>query len=84
MLLSGQSKESVAQACADMGWGQFKPLLTETMVEALRPIQEKFHGLMDDRTYLESILKQGREKAEAIAVVTLGKVKTALGYSQPL
>jgi tryptophanyl-tRNA synthetase len=36
MLLSGQSQEAVAAECADMGWGQFKPLLTETMVSALR------------------------------------------------
>ncbi|MDB9524668.1 tryptophan--tRNA ligase [Oscillatoria sp. CS-180] len=83
-LLSGQTKEAVATECADMGWGQFKPLLTETMVEALKPIQDKFHGLMSDRTYLESILQQGREKAEAIALMTLEKTKTALGYSKPL
>ena len=83
-LLSGQTQEAVAEECAEMGWGQFKPLLTETMIEALRPIQEKFQALMDDRAYLESVLKQGREKAEAIAVETLSKAKNALGYSQPL
>ena len=84
MLLSEQTKEAVAEECAEMGWGQFKPLLTETMIEALRPIQTKFNALMDDRTYLESVLKSGREKAEAIALATLSKTKTALGYSQPL
>ncbi|NEQ46508.1 MAG: tryptophan--tRNA ligase [Leptolyngbya sp. SIOISBB] len=84
MLLSGQTKAAVAEECAEMGWGQFKPLLAETAVEALKPIQEKFHGLMDDRTYLESILREGREKAEVIALQTLHKAKAALGYSQPL
>lgn len=84
MVLSGQTRDAVAAECADMGWGQFKPLLTETVVEALRPIQEKLQALMADRTYLESVLKQGRDKAEAIATTTLAKAKTALGYSQPL
>jgi tryptophanyl-tRNA synthetase len=84
MLMSGQTKAAVTQECTEMGWGQFKPLLTETMVETLKPIQETFHQLMDDRTYLESILRQGREKAEAIAIKTLSKAKTALGYSHPL
>ena len=84
MLLSGQTKEAITQECSDMGWGQFKPLLAETMVEALRPIQDTFHALMADRTYLESILAQGREKAEAIADTTLSKAKNALGYSSPL
>lgn len=84
MILSDQTKEHVATECADMGWGQFKPLLAETMVEALKPIQNRYHALMDDRSYLESILRQGREKAEEIALTTLDKAKTALGYSKPL
>jgi tryptophanyl-tRNA synthetase len=84
MLLSNQSKEAVAAECQDMGWGQFKPLLTETIVEALRPIQAKYADLMGDRTYLESVLRQGREQAEAVATVTLDRVKTAFGYSKPL
>lgn len=84
MVLSGQSKAAVAQDCAEMGWGQFKPLLAETLVETLRPIQDKFHSLMADRAYLEGVLRQGREKAEAIAINTLGNVKTAMGYSKPL
>jgi len=84
MILSDQSQSAVAEECAEMGWGQFKPLLAETMVAALQPIQEKYQGLMADRPYLESILREGREKAEAIALNTLQKAKTALGYSQPL
>ncbi|MCA1993686.1 MAG: tryptophan--tRNA ligase, partial [Coleofasciculus sp. S288] len=38
-LLSGKTKEDVAVECREMGWGQFKPLLTETAIEALKPIQ---------------------------------------------
>jgi tryptophanyl-tRNA synthetase len=83
-LLSGKTKEEVAAECQEMGWGQFKPLLTETTMTALQPIQEKYKAVMDDRSYLESVLREGREKAEAIANDTLSKVKTALGYSIPL
>jgi tryptophanyl-tRNA synthetase len=67
-----------------MGWGQFKPLLTEATLEALKSIQEKYKEVMGDRAYLESVLREGREKAEAIANPTLNKVKAALGYSMPL
>ena len=83
-ILSGKTKEDVAAQCQDMGWGQFKPLLTETMIESLKPIQDKYQAVIDDKGYLESVLRQGREKAEAIALSTLLKVKTALGYSVPL
>lgn len=84
MLLSGQAKETIAAECQDMGWGQFKPLLTEVVVNALQPIQEKYHAIMNDRGYLESVLREGRQKAAAIADETLRQVKTALGYSLPL
>ncbi|WP_066376595.1 MULTISPECIES: tryptophan--tRNA ligase [unclassified Anabaena] len=84
MLLSGKTKEEVATECQDMGWGQFKPLLTETAINALKPIQEKYQQIMDDKGYLESVLRDGREKAEAIANQTLRDVKAALGYSMPL
>ncbi|MBD1927822.1 tryptophan--tRNA ligase [Trichocoleus sp. FACHB-90] len=83
-ILSGKTKEEVAAECQDMGWGKFKPLLTETTINALKPIQEKYHAVMDDKGYLESVLRDGREKAEAIASSTLSQVKSAMGYSVPL
>ncbi|MEA5566677.1 tryptophan--tRNA ligase [Anabaena sp. UHCC 0399] len=84
MLLSSKTKEEVDAECQDMGWGQFKPLFTETAINALKPIQEKYQQIMDDKGYLESVLRDGREKAEAIANQTLRDVKAALGYSMPL
>lgn len=83
MLLSGKSKEAVAEECQDMGWGQFKPLLTDATVETLRPIQEQYQQLMTEKGYLNSILKEGQEKASAIAQQTLSRVKDALGYLPP-
>lgn len=84
MILSGKTREAVAVECRDMGWGQFKPLLTEATVEVLQPIQERYKAIIDDRGYLESVLRQGRQRAEAIAQETLTRVKSALGYSTPL
>lgn len=84
MLLSGKTKEAVAGECADMGWGQFKPLLTETTINALEPIQNKYKEIRAETSYLESVLKTGREKAQAIASQTLADVKGALGYTAPL
>lgn len=83
-LLAGKTKAEVAAECQDMGWGQFKPLLTETAINALKPIQEKYQAVMDDKGYLESVLRDGKEKAQAIANQTLAQVKAALGYSVPL
>lgn len=84
MLLSGKTKQEVASECQDMGWGQFKPLLTQTAIAALKPIQDKYQAVMADKGYLESVLRDGRQKAEAIANDTLTEVKVALGFSLPL
>ena len=84
MILSNQTKDAVAAECQDMGWGNFKPLLTEATIATLQPIQEKYHDIMADGGYIQSVLKDGREKAGAIANQTLAKVKAALGFSVPL
>ncbi|MDX2232832.1 MAG: tryptophan--tRNA ligase [Leptolyngbyaceae cyanobacterium bins.349] len=83
MLLSGQTKDAVAAECADLGWGQFKPLLTEAAIAHLQPIQQKYHEILNEPGYLDAVLRDGQEKACAIADQTLLRVKTAMGYSLP-
>jgi tryptophanyl-tRNA synthetase len=84
MLLSGKTKKEVADECQDMGWGQFKPMFTDVVNEALKPIQEKYQAIADDKGYLESVLREGRHKAGTVANETLTQVKKAMGYSLPL
>ena len=83
-ILGNKTKEEVAAECQDMGWGQFKPLLTETTIEALKPIQDRYHELMGDRKYLDSVLREGAEEAAKVADRTLNRVKDALGFLPPL
>ncbi len=78
-ILSGKDRESVAKECAEMGWGKFKPLLTEATISSLQPIQSKYVELMKDPTELEKILSKGRKEAEVVAESTLRRVKSALG-----
>lgn len=40
-LASGRSREEITAECASMRWGAFKPLLTDALVEHLRPVQTK-------------------------------------------
>jgi tryptophanyl-tRNA synthetase len=82
-ILSGKSQEVVAAECADLGWGQFKPMLTEVTIESLKPIQEKYAQIREDKDYLATVLRQGRLKAEAVANQTLDRVKNAMGYLPP-
>jgi tryptophanyl-tRNA synthetase len=79
-LLANRTKEEVAIECQDMGWGQFKPLLMETTIAALQPIQTKYREIMAEKGYLDRVLQQGRQQAEVVANKTLSDVKAALGF----
>jgi tryptophanyl-tRNA synthetase len=79
-LLSGLGRDAAARECAQMGWGQFKPLLAEATVEALRPVQERYRDLRQDPATLAAVLQAGRDRAEAVAHHTLQRVRDALGF----
>ena len=82
-ILSGKGRDAAAQECADMGWGQFKPLLAEAAVAALEPIQQRYQELMDDRSQLESVLHDGRERASAVAAANVQRVRQSMGFLGP-
>jgi tryptophanyl-tRNA synthetase len=63
-----------------MSWGSFKPLLAEVLVEALRPIQERYQDLNNDPAELDRVLQQGAERANAVAEATLERTRQALGF----
>lgn len=80
-ILSGKGRAAVAAECAEMGWGRFKPLLAEATVAALEPIQARHRELMADPTELDNVLAAGRDRAEAVAVSTLERVRSAMGFA---
>ena len=83
-VLSNQTKEAVAAECAEMGWGQFKPLLTDAAIATLEPIQKRYQEILDDPGYLDQVLQDGKSKADSVAQATLNRVKTAMGFALPV
>eukprot|EP00741_Cyanophora_paradoxa_P004773 tig00000828_g4631.t1 len=79
-LMSGKSREEVAEECAAMSWGDFKPVLTEATVEHLRPIQARYNEVMKEEGYLREVLLAGRDRAGAVADATLARAYDALGF----
>lgn len=82
-LIAGKTKEEVQEECRDMTWGQFKPLLADTVADHIAPIQAKYNELMDDKTFLSSVLKDGYESANEEAERTLEAVKRDMGFVLP-
>ena len=65
---------------ADQGYGVFKPAVGEAVVELVRLIREKTEQLLGDKAYLESIYKEGAERASYLAAKTLRKVYKKVGF----
>ncbi len=77
---TGKTIEEAEEAFAGQGYGVFKPAVGEAVVELLRPIREEATHLMADKAYLESIYKEGAQKAQYLAEKTLRKVYKKVGF----
>jgi len=64
-----------------MGYGHVKKRLLELLLEYFKPYREKREELASDLGYVEQVLKDGAERARAVASVTLDKVRKAVGLS---
>lgn len=62
------------------GYGAFKPAVGEVVVDMLRPIQEETQRLLKEKAYLETVYREGAERASYIANKTLRKVYKKVGF----
>ena len=79
-ILSGKEISQCENDFSETGWGTFKKLITEQLIESLEPIQKKYKLLINDPYQLNKILDEGKEKAEDLANQTLKRVKSKLGF----
>lgn len=81
--LTDQSQESVLAEFGGKGFGDFKKALSEAAVAKLGPIGADMQRLLDDPGYVDSVLKDGGEKARAIAAPILDEVYQTVGFLKP-
>lgn len=79
-LASGKSVPEIEAEFAGRGYGDFKPAVGEAVVELLRPIRETTEDLLRNKDYLESVYKEGAQKAAYQARRTLDKVYRKIGF----
>ena len=77
---TGKSLEDIETEFAGQGYGSFKGKVGEAVTETLRPIRDEAQRLLADKAYLESVYKQGAQKASYVANRTLNKVYKKLGF----
>ncbi len=77
-VLSGKSAAALEKEYEGRGYGDFKKDLVEVTNNALAPIQEKYNEIRFSGE-LENILKDGAERADAIAQKTMARVRRNFG-----
>ncbi|MEL7688459.1 tryptophan--tRNA ligase [Citromicrobium bathyomarinum] len=77
--LTESAPEAVLAEQAGKGFGAFKPLLGEALVETLAPISSRFRALLDDREAIDAALARGAALARERAAPTLSATYEALG-----
>jgi tryptophanyl-tRNA synthetase len=80
----GITPEQVEAEYADApGYADFKRHVGEAVVELLRPVRERYGPLREDPAALEATLREGADKARAIAARTLAAVRARTGLGPP-
>lgn len=77
---SGKTMEEAEAEFAGQGYGVFKPAVGEAVIELLRPMREEAARLLGDKAYLESIYREGAQRAGRLAQRTLDKVHRKIGF----
>ncbi|UQZ74068.1 tryptophan--tRNA ligase [Niallia circulans] len=80
-ILSGESIQSLEEKYEGKGYGDFKSDLANIVVDALKPIQEKYNELMNS-TELDDILDEGAAKANKVAGKMIKKMENAMGLGR--
>ena len=57
-----------------------RPAVGDAVIELLRPIREETERILADKAYLESVYKNGAERAAYVAEKTLRKVYKKIGF----
>jgi len=79
-LAANKSFAEIEAEFAGKGYGEFKLAVGEAVVELLRPIREEAERLLKDKAYLESVYREGAERASRVASKTLRKVYKKVGF----
>ncbi|WP_395816943.1 tryptophan--tRNA ligase [Devosia sp.] len=78
--LADKSVDAVLAEFGGHGWGKFKPALADLAVTVLSPVANEMKRLVGDRGEMDRILRDGAERARAIAVPHMEEIRNIVGF----
>ena len=77
---TGKTPEETVAEFDGRGYGDFKMAVGEAVVSVLKPLQEEQARLINDKAYIDHVIKTNAEKADYYAAKTLRKVQRKIGF----
>ncbi|HUB74104.1 MAG TPA: tryptophan--tRNA ligase [Solirubrobacteraceae bacterium] len=78
----GVEPASVEAELADARYGELKATVAAAVIDYLAPVRERYRELRAEEGELEAILRDGAERARAIASATLADVRELMGVGE--
>ena len=76
---TNKSLEDAEKEFKGVGYAEFKVAVGEAVASIIEPIRQEKNRLLNDKAYLDEVLKNGAERAERLAYRTLSKVYKKVG-----
>jgi tryptophanyl-tRNA synthetase len=77
--LADKSREEVIAEFGGRDFSTFKPALADLAVERLAPVSSEMRRILDDRAYVDGVLRKGGERAGALAEANMKSVRRIIG-----
>ena len=78
--MTGKTYEEIEREFDGKGYGDFKVAVAESVIENLRPVQERYQQLIQDKAYLEKCYTESAQVALKISQRTLDKAMKKIGF----
>ncbi len=78
--LSASTLDNSLKKFAGKNFSEFKEALSELLVNKIIPISDEIKKLLNEQTYLDSVLLDGVEKADKIASKKVKNIKEIIGF----
>lgn len=79
---TGKTVEETEKEFDGKGYGDFKLAVGESVVDILRPLQQRVAEFSKDKAYIDGIIKNNADRANYTAVKTLRKVQKKVGFPE--
>lgn len=80
--VTAKTRAEVEKEFEGKGYGDFKLAVGEAVAAELKPLQERYARLSEDKAYIDSRIKENDEKAQYFANKTLRKVQKKVGLTE--